>query len=114
MYAGIPHDETTSPFNFVVSEIEAGQRPVNRYVNLKNLQWDVNVDFDRNAEYFPLRGARYVSFYFKLQREEVPVGGFDLPSEEPQISETEFVLYINESLEDLITQFDMWTADMNA
>ena len=101
------------PFGLDVTIAVQGKRGYNTYEHLKNLQWSDSMDIDRNSEYYPLKGAKYISYYFRVRREELPVGGFTLPSEVPAESETEFIIYINENLTDLLAQFDAWGTDMN-
>jgi len=100
-------------FNVVAAIGVEGKRGYNHYGILKNLQWSNGVDFDRNGEYYPIKGDTYKSYNFKVIREEIPVGGFSLPSEIADEAETEYVFYINDKLTDVIAQFEQFAADMN-
>ena len=86
--------------------------PVNTYDMLKNMQWSNAVDFDRNAEWFPERGASYKSYYFQIDATEVANGGLSLPSQLPGTSRTEFIYYVKDGLT-LQTALDAFVGDMN-
>jgi len=92
--------------------ITEGKLPQNTYGALINLQWANGVDFDRNAEYYPERGATYKSYYFKLRAEEVASGGHSLPSAVPGISEVEYIFYAKEGTA-FETAMNLLAIDMN-
>jgi hypothetical protein len=86
---------------------------VNNYDNIKSINWANNVDFDRNAEYFPAFGATYKSYKFVLNSTPLQgAGGIDLTSVIPNNSLTEFQLWIQTGLT-LITTMDLVVADAN-
>ena len=101
------------PFGLTGSIVTPRYEGVNNYEMMKNLQWPVNLEIDRNVEYFPIAGDLYNSYYFRIIREEQPVGGFSLPSQVPQEAETEHVFYVNTKLTSLIAQFEQFNYDMN-
>ena len=87
--------------------------PVGTYDELKNKQWAVNVDFDRNEEYYPRRGVNYNSYYFEVQTEQVPAtGGDSVPSQVATETKTAYMFYVAENTT-LATAFDALVVDMN-
>lgn len=59
----------------------AATLPLNTYEFLKNKEWSRNFDLDRNAEYFPVRGKNYTSFYFEANFSASIAGGYAVPSQ---------------------------------
>ena len=113
IYAGSTVDGNTPAWTLAVAGVPTtGENPINTYEALKNLQWSVGVDFDRNAEYFPIKGARYVSYLFHVNAEEVASGGHTLPSQVPGTFETEFIVYVEENLA-LKAAMDLLATDVN-
>ncbi len=85
--------------------------PIGTYDDLKNINWAANVDFDRNAEYFPVYGGSYKSYRFILK--STPFNQSDLvPSQKPTEVDTEFRLWIADGLT-LQTTMDLVVADAN-
>ena len=83
----------------------------NDYENLKNYQWVIDMDFDRNAEYYPVKGAKYNSYYFKMDWEQ-DTGGHTVAGQKAVTGESTFIIYCKQGLA-LDTALDAWTTDMN-
>ena len=103
----------SSAFDFTSAVTTAAAPPVGTYDELKNKQWAVNVDFDRNEEYYPRRGVNYNSYYFEVQTEQVPAtGGDSVPSQVAVETKTAYIFYVAENTT-LATAFDALVTDMN-
>jgi len=113
VFVGIPYAADTPLFTFADSIIVERKNGYNTYEQLKNLQWSKGVEVDRTAEYYPIHGAMYNSYYFNVESDTLAIGGFDVPSEVPETTVTEFVFYVNQSLTGLVKQFDQLVFDMN-
>jgi hypothetical protein len=83
----------------------------NDYENLKNYQWVVDLDFDRNAEYYPEKGAKYNSYYFRTNWTQ-DTGGHTIPGLKEQTGESIFIVYVKQGI-DLDTAMDAFATDMN-
>ena len=84
---------------------------VNDYENLKNYQWAVNVDFDLNAEYYPEKGTKYNSYYFKFDWTQ-DTGGHTVPGLKAVTGESTAIIYVKQGIA-LDTALDAFTTDMN-
>lgn len=84
---------------------------VNDYENLKNKQWVADLDFDRNAEYFPQKGAKYNSYFYKVDWEQ-DTGGHTVPGQKAVTGESTFIIYVKQGLA-LDTALDAMATDMN-
>jgi hypothetical protein len=89
----------------------ASSNSVNDYENLKNKQWVTDVDFDRNAEYFPEKGAKYNSYYFEVNWTQ-DTGGDSVPGQVAVSGKSQFMFYVKQGLA-LDTAMDAMTTDMN-
>jgi phage tail sheath gpL-like len=77
------------------------------YNVLKNKQWPVNVELDRNLEYFPVKGATYKSYYFETTADMSHIGG-QISANQQVTTKNGFRLYVNKvSAAALITQLDL-------
>jgi len=63
------------------------------YDTLKNIEFAKNVDFDRNAEYYPARGGEYNQYYWEVNWITVDLGGHDVPSLLPASGRTAFQIW---------------------
>jgi hypothetical protein len=84
---------------------------VNDYENLKNIQWAGNIDFDRNAEYFPQKGQKYNSYFFKVDWTQ-NTGGLSVAGQKSVTGESTFIVYCKQGLA-LDTALDAFATDMN-
>lgn len=84
--------------------------PVNTYDYLKNLHWSLNVEVDRNIEWFPRKGTNYVSYYFEVSKDVSPSGGY-LPGS-PASIRTGYKIWVADGLS-LATAMDLLMADVN-
>jgi len=112
MYVGLDPEGNTPVWGLVATVNDEGTDPINTYDALKDEFWAKNVDFDRNAEYFPERGAKYKGYSFKLKSTSVSPGGHTVPSQVPVESETEYTFYVKEGL-DFETAMSLLAVDMN-
>ena len=112
LYLGLDPDGNETAWTISTNVTTPGENPINTYEVLKDIQWSNSVDFDRNAEYYPEKGAKYTSYTFKIQGTEIASGGHTLPSKVPGTFETEYVFYVKEGL-DFNTAMDAFAFDMN-
>lgn len=84
---------------------------VNDYENLKNYQWVADLDFDRNAEYFPEKGAKYNSYFFKVDWTQ-DTGGHTVVGQKAVTGETTFIVYVKQGIA-LDTALDAFATDVN-
>ena len=84
---------------------------INDYENLKNYQWVTDLDFDRNAEYFPEKGAKYNSYYFKFDWTQ-DTGGHTVPGQKATTGESTAIVYVKQGIA-LDTALDALATDMN-
>lgn len=84
---------------------------VNDYENLKTVQWANGVDFDRNAEYFPQKGAKYNSYYFEIDWSQ-DTGGHTVPGQAAVNGKSKFIVYAKQGLA-VDTALDAFATDMN-
>ena len=84
---------------------------VNDYENLKTKQWVTNLDFDRNAEYYPEKGAKYNGYYFKFDWTQ-DTGGHTVPGQKATTGESTAIVYCKQGLA-LDTALDAFATDMN-
>jgi len=84
---------------------------VNDYENLKTKQWVADLDFDRNAEYFPQKGAKYNSYLYEIISEQ-DTGGHTVPSQVAVQAKTQFMVFVKQGLT-LDTALDAMATDMN-
>lgn len=84
---------------------------VNDYEILKSQQWVTDLDFDRNAEYFPQKGAKYNSYYFEVDWTQ-NTGGHSVPGQTAVTGRSMFKIYVKQGLA-LDTALDAMTTDMN-
>lgn len=84
---------------------------VNDYENLKNKQWVADLDFDRNAEYFPQKGAKYNSYFYKVDFTQ-DTGGHTVPGQKAVTGEVTFIFYVKQGIA-LDTALDAFATDMN-
>jgi hypothetical protein len=89
----------------------ASSNSVNDYENLKNKQWVTDLDFDRNAEYFPEKGAKYNSYFFEVNWTQ-DTGGDSVPGQVAVSGKSQFMFYVKQGLA-LDTAMDAMTTDMN-
>lgn len=66
---------------------------VGTYDHLKNINWAKNVDFDRNAEWFPRKGATYNIYYFRVKKLNADGGNLQFPSSERLSNVQDFRIY---------------------
>lgn len=88
---------------------------IGTYDDLKNINWSKNVDFDRNAEFFPVYGQTYKSYRFIIKSTPFMPSGNNVASEAPRANsaESEVRLWIANGLT-LQTTMDLVVADANA
>lgn len=96
-----------------VSVDTAASVGVNLYDNVKNVNWAQNVDFDRNPEWFPRKGAQYNSYYFRVKKKSADGGDIAFPTLEKYDVVTDYRLYVRTGLT-LATAMDLLVGDLNA
>ena len=84
---------------------------VNGYDQLKNIQWNTDLDFDRNAEYYPAVGGQYNSYYFEVNWSQ-DTGGHSVPGQAATSGKSQFVIYVAAGIA-LDTALDAFATDMN-
>lgn len=81
------------------------------YAVLKNIQWSNPIhgcsEFDRRAEYMPRKGAKYTEFRFEANTDVSYLGTQDVADAgKGRLSTSEYILYVDSSLTDLITSLE--------
>ena len=83
----------------------------NDYENLKSVQWVTDLDFDRNAEYYPEKGTKYNSYYYEIKWEQ-DTGGHTVPGQVATEGKSVFMFYVKQGLA-FDTAMDAMATDMN-
>lgn len=86
---------------------------IHTYDYLKNIDWARDLDFDRNAEWQPRKGATYAMWKFTVQSTGFRANGNDVPSVDPPVAKTVFKIWADTSTQ-LATDLDLLDGDIAA
>ena len=104
-------EETTPAFAGTVAVETAAALPIGKYDHLKNIDWARELDFDRNEDWFPEKGASYSTYYF-IANFTGNVAGTQIAGATNLSGEVAFKLYVKEGLT-LATALDLLVGDVN-
>jgi len=83
------------------------------YYHLKNIDWAVDLDFDRNEQWQPRKNESYTMYKFYVDSDGFRANGNDVPNAPVPTARTSFKLWVADSATTFKAAIDLLVDDIN-